>query len=639
MTDTPERELSEQDLIAMFEALQKQNAEKVARKVELQTEISQLQHEWQLKGNEKRAIEDAMKTENVAMRELEKRIERSRRLANVEAEQEELRKRFLEKAAELDALTSSAKWREFAFDHQIQGGKVLAVAKRGILADKRGLGKTLTSLIWADMVEAKKIVVIAPNDVVPQFEGEIRTWAPSRTVMSLRGMPKGVRDQALGMLEHLQEYIITINYEAWRRDKTLIDDLVKAGIDTIICDEAHRIKSSDKVTARGVHQIAYRPNFCSECNVVANFGGNWWNATHASLVDLYGMDCPSCGNRLSSTVENVLAMSGTPILNKPQELFSILFLVNRRLFPKQKNFIDDYCIQYAPNRWRFISGGLERLTHTMKNFFLQRTRDEAGITLPPPAITIHEIEKDKVKYKKQYEAEKELTERAALHLGDENARKDFLYMFEIMLRERQMMTWPAGIHLVFKDEDGLIIDEMDFNVEESQKLDEIEELLDDLCEEEERVVVFSQFKAPLYELQRRLVAKGISVAMATGDQTDRQKQLVRDDFDLKTAPANPRYQICLATYKAFGTGINLNGARHVVIVDDEWNPGMEDQAIGRIDRMNSVDQANVHIFRVTDSVDDYMAALLDEKRDVVNGFEVQSGAISLQKFFDEKWNL
>lgn len=634
-----------EELKEMLVACQEQHGKNLARKIEVQTEISAIQNQWNILSREKQQLESEIRTADAAQAELEKRIASAERLALLEVEQEELRLRFLEKAKELDEITAAATWRTgnkygyIAKPHQIQGGKVLGVARRGILADKRGLGKTLTSLIWADMVEAKKILVIAPNDVVKQFEGEIRDWSPARTIMPLRGLGKRERDYGLQMLSVLPEFIITLNYEAWRRDKTLIDDLVSLGIDTIICDEAHRIKSADKITARGVHQVAYRPNHCSTCGETRNFAGPWYDSHSNNLTDVYAANCPTCDNRLESTVANVLAMTGTPILNKPQELFSLLFLCYRRLFPKIRMFEQDYCYQYAPNKWKFMPGGLERLTKKMQGFFLQRNRDDAGIELPPPAITYHELEKDPIKYKRQYEAERELTQRATLHLDDGTSRKDFFYLFEIMLRERQMMTWPAGIHFEIKDDEGNVIDEMWFDVEESQKLDAIEEFLDELIEEEERVVVFSQFKAPLYELQRRLVSKGTSVAMATGDQTDRQKQIVREDFDLKTAPENPRYQICLATYKAFGTGINLNAARHMVIVDDEWNPGMEDQAIGRIDRMNSVDQANVHIFRINKSVDDYMAELLETKRGIVDGFETSSMEKSLQKFFTDRYNL
>jgi SNF2 family DNA or RNA helicase len=311
-------------------------------------------------------------------------------------------------------------------------------------------------------------------------------------------------------------------------------------------------------------------------------------------------------------------MTGTPILNKPQELFSMLYLVDCSRFHSEKQFLTDYCYSYGPNRWAFRTGGLDRLTESMSEFFVQRNRDEAGIHVPPPAVKVYYIDKDKIKYKKQYEAERILCNNAALMLESGDAYS-ILYQLEIILRERQLMTWPAGVELKLKNEDGEVMEVLRFDVEESQKLDEACDLLSDLMEEEERVIVFSKFKAPLYEIHKRF-PEG-NVVVATGDQHESLRRMVVQDFDLKSAPEKPRWQVCLATYDAFGTGLNLNAARHVILLDDEWSPGMEDQAIGRIDRMNSTDQANVHIFRVNESVDKFMEALINEKRDLTEGFE------------------
>jgi SNF2 family DNA or RNA helicase len=77
-------------------------------------------------------------------------------------------------------------------------------------------------------------------------------------------------------------------------------------------------------------------------------------------------------------------------------------------------------------------------------------------------------------------------------------------------------------------------------------------------------------------------------------------------FDLKTVPANPQYQVLLATYQTVGESANLNAARHMILYDRFWNPGNDDQAIGRIDRINSIDQATVHLPQVAKSIDDYM---------------------------------
>jgi len=566
-------------------------------------------------------VSSRMEARRSRLRETEKEAERIKRLQLAREKRNQALAEFDAKAKEIDALTASAKWREFAYEHQITGGKRLAVANRGILADKRGLGKTLTSLVWLDMVKAKRVLVIAPNDIVPQFEDEIREWAPARKIFSLRGLNPTQRGIIYPMLNMVKEFIVTLNYEAWRRDKTIIDDLIKAGIDTIVCDEAHKIKSSTKITARGVFQLAYRPNHCADCGKISNFMGPWTqeNGTQKDYnVNNMILQCPDCNGNIGTTVENVLTMTGTPILNKPQELFSMLYLVDCSRFNSERQFLNDYCYAAGPNRWKFMSGGLDRLTKSMSEFFIQRNRDEAGIHVPPPAIKVYTIDKDRVKYAKQYEAERLLRNNAALILENGDAYS-MLYILEIILRERQIMTWPAGVELKLKDEDGNVMETLHFDVEESQKLDEVCDLLTDLMEEEERVIVFSKFKPPLYEMYKRFPDN--KVVVATGDQSDNVRRMVVQDFDLKTAPADPRWQVCFATYDAFGTGLNLNAARHVILLDDEWSPGMEDQAIGRIDRMNSTDQANVHIFRVKDSIDDFMAGLIEEKRDLTEGFE------------------
>jgi SNF2 family DNA or RNA helicase len=76
----------------------------------------------------------------------------------------------------------------------------------------------------------------------------------------------------------------------------------------------------------------------------------------------------------------------------------------------------------------------------------------------------------------------------------------------------------------------------------------------------------------------------------------------------------------LATYQTVGESANFNAASHMVLYDRFWNPGNEDQAIGRIDRINSTIQATVHVPTVRSSIDVYMADLIENKRNLVSQF-------------------
>lgn len=634
-----DQEINLDEVLEEMKRLQAEQESEVAKFAALKKQLDEAERAVRLMRREAMDAERNINARRMSIRDIEKKKERALRLQLAKDRRDQILRDYETKAAQLDALTADLIWRvgnadgNKAFPHQIDGGKRLAVAKRGILADKRGLGKTLTGLVWADMVEAKRILVIAPNDIVSQFEDEIRTWAPDRKIFSLAGKPPEQRAIIYPMLNMVKEFIVTLNYEAWRRDKKVIDDLVSAGIDTVICDEAHKIKSSTKITARGVFQVVYRPNYCKNCDKVKNYMGPWVQANGTAKdynVNEMTLLCESCSGQLSSTVENVLSMTGTPFLNRPQELFSLLYLVDCTTYSSERKFLDTYCYSAGPNRWRFMPGGLSRLTKHMSEFFIQRSREDAGIQVPPPDVKVYYIEKDKTKYKKQYEAERILRNNAAMIL-ESGETFSMLYQLEILLRERQLMTWPAGVELKLRDDEGEVVDTLRFDVEESQKVDEACELLKDLMDEEERVIVFSKFKAPLYEMHRRFSAEGIRSVVATGDQSKEYRAQVRSDFDLKTAPESPRWQVAFATYEAFGTGINLNAARHMILLDDEWSPGMEDQAVGRIDRLNSVDQANVHVFRVKDSVDEFMESLIEEKKNLTEGFEV---SLTKQRLID-----
>lgn len=628
----------ELDYAEILKKIEERTSEMEAEKKEMEAvkaALVEAENLYRKMARRDRELKTSTEAKRAEIRSLEKEADRLLRLKDAEEKRNRLLEEYNRTAAKLDELTASATWREFSFEHQIEGAKRLAVAKRGILADKRGLGKTLTSLIYLDMVQAKKVLVITPNDVVPQFEQEIQHWASHRKILSFAGLDKTKRTIIYPLLTMLDAFVVTLNYEAWRKDKTVIDDLVNAQFDTIILDEAHRIKSSEKLTAKGVFQVTHFPNICPNCDAKGTGTlekGTWFVEGARNQINpnkLY--HCYNCDQPLMRSVENVLTMTGTPILNKPQELFSLLHLVDAKRFEHETMFLRDFCYQAGPNRWQFTNWGLNQLTQGMSEFYVQRNREDAGIHIPPPAITVHKITPDKIKYAKQWEAYRTLTTKAALVLESGEAIS-MLYILEIILRERQLMTWPAGVTLKIKDEDGNVVEELHFDVEESQKLDEVEDFLTDLAEEEERCIIFSKFKAPLYELKKRFEKKGVKVTTATGDDIRGHKETVRMDFDLKTAdPENYRWQFVFATFDAFATGVNLNAARHIVMIDDEWNPGMEDQAIGRIDRLNSVDQANVHIFRVKESIDEFMEALLEQKRQLTDGFESTITAADLLK--------
>jgi SNF2 family DNA or RNA helicase len=491
------------------------------------------------------------------------------RKAELAREAEIIQKSLEEKRKEAELILATAPWKDDAFEWQIEGA--LMLPERALVGDKRGLGKTLTSLIWRRLQKSKKTLVCLRREVADDFIKEINIREPGLFVYSLLGVNQQQRDIAAFLLNTQEEFIVVTNIESWRRDvEKTTEAILKIDYDAVILDEAHHIKNSKTGTAQGFF-------------------------------------------RLVSKIPKVLELTGTPIKNRPQEMFSLLHALYPDQFTKETRFLYDYCVQMGQNKWAFSPTGLKSLVAKISHFYLARTPEDIGRKVPPPRMIEYKL--DFNNHEKQKEAYKMMTERSLAVLGTGQVIP-IVSQLAIMTRQAQVVSWPAGIN--FEDpETGTVVK---FDVHESVKMDWAEDLIKELVEEGERVIMFSRFKPAIGEMKYRLEQEGLSVAVITGDEKGSRSE-VFNDFDLKTAPEKPKYQVLLATYQTVGESANLNAARHMVLYDRFWNPGNEDQAIGRIDRINSIDQATVHVPLVDDSIDIYMTDLIEGKRSIVADFK------------------
>lgn len=493
------------------------------------------------------------------------------RMVELEKEAEAINQSLEQKRKEAEEIIASAPWKDDAFDWQIDGAIMLP--ERGLLGDKRGLGKTFSSLIWRRVQKADRTLICLRKEVASDFIKEIGIREPGLFVYSLLGANSEQRNMAAMLLKNQKEFVVVTNIESWRRNvDTTTEDILKIPYDAVILDEAHHIKNTRTGTAQGFYRIA-------------------------------------------SKIPKVLELTGTPIKNRPQEMFSLLHALYPDIFPKESKFLADFCTQVAQNKWTFTPAGLKSLVAKISHFYIARSPEDIGRQVPPPRMIEYKL--DFENHPKQKEAYQSMTERS-LAILESGKVIPVVSQLALMTRQAQVVSWPAGIVFTDPETDELIR----FDVHESVKMDWAEDLVQELVEEGERVILFSRFKPAIYELKRRLEMLGLSVAVITGDEKAKgNTEEVFNDFDLKTAPENPRYQVLLATYQTVGESANLNAARHMILYDRFWNPGNDDQAIGRIDRINSVDQATVHLPQVANSIDDYMVDLIDGKRNIVTDFK------------------
>ena len=519
--------------------------------------------------------------------------------------------------------------------HQVDGAFILSTNMRCILGDKRGAGKTLTSIAAWDMAQSQKVLVIVPDDVVSNFVNEIHYWAPHRNVIQVGKQNPSARSFAIEMARMAESVTVVCNYSAWRKDKGLIDDLVSVRFDTVVLDEAHEIKNTSTSAYKGVKSIVLAENVCPKCNSeVKNYPtvDGWSNYDGCVVCDWRSDDREFKWERLDRcSVKMVVPMSGTVILNKPQDLFALLSLVDPDNFAREKDYLRDYCQQnFYTSKWEFRSGGLASLQKRLSGRYIARE----GVKTPGQTITYHDIEMDKELYPRQWSVIEQLSKHAQIML-DSGKKMTVLATIALITRKRQANVWPAGIKL--KDDEGNVVFDAGEDVQESIKIDkcimqdpitnELSGLIPEFTENGDmelgsRVIVFSQFKGPLQELERRLTAAGISVARMDGDTPQARRDEIKIDFDRKynVDGYEPKWQVLLANYKTGGVGLNFTAATETIILDKEWNPGKEDQAFGRTDRLGQTEHTNVHILRIPRTIDVWMDQINEEKANLIAGF-------------------
>lgn len=386
--------------------------------------------------------------------------------------------------------------------------------------------------------------------------------------------------------------------------------------DTVIVDEAHTVKEVKGVPYKGVEAVVLGQNSCPKCGCY-------------KAPDTYY--CPNGHDDYvrAPSVKNLLMMTGTPILNSPKDIYPLLHLLNPELFPYENYFKRDFTRTDYDGKLVWNAGGEARLQQRLSGMYIRRTREQAGIKLPPQDIIVHELELDPEEYKLQADILKQLAEDASIKVTEGHVTK-MMELLALITRNRQAATWPGGITIeepVFNDwgmpefdkngDQKFVKVNVGENYRESIKMDKACELLDELISDGHRVVVFSQFKTALQELQRRRGDRSIEFH---GDTPQDVRDAIKRNFD-RSYKEEPKWDSVLCNFRTGGVGLNLTAATAVIILDEEWNGGKNDQAYDRINRMGQTEDTQVHILRLAHSIDTWMAKLIERKRHLVGNFD------------------
>jgi superfamily II DNA or RNA helicase len=280
-----------------------------------------------------------------------------------------------------------------------------------------------------------------------------------------------------------------------------------------------------------------------------------------------------------------LALTGTPIENRLLDLWSLFAFVQPGLLGPQAGFRRQFPDDDATSAAR-----LRRRVH---HFMLRRTKSQVAPELPPR--TEDEILVDlEGEQRLLYDAE--LKRARAQLLGVNTDRALDAVRFNVLaslLRLRQICCHPA---LVSAAHAAL----------PSAKLDALLERLEELRDEGQQVLVFSQFVELLKLIQSRLVTAGIKHLVLTG-QTENRAELVEKFQTDRTQT------VFLLSLKAAGFGLNLTAASYVILCDPWWNPAVEAQAIDRTHRIGQTSPVVAYRLVAADTVEQKIRAMQREK--------------------------
>ncbi len=599
---------------------------------------------------EAEADEATAKRQAKAARDEELRQERLRAAQQAYLEQQEA------EGADLTSFEGYG-WYEGIFDHQLEAIEFGAAARRLVLGDEPGLGKTRSAIGWLDAVDARKVILVAPGEVAEQFSAELQELAEHRTVIDFRSVAPDIRKQRQARLLASDEAVAVFNYEAFRDTVTgLMGDLLAWRADTLISDEAHQFRNSETAIFKHMQTLIATDVYCGSCRrEVARLLHQEYDERGKKKGPAIKVPCEHCGWKKGEPVEgvtyarkldeylstksiqNVMLLTGTPLLNAPDELYALFNLVRPDLFPRLDTFRRTFTYADSAGHRYFTQKGLDNLREMIKPTYLARTKAEVrlpdGRTLEEsmPDREIHDvmvpIEYDE--YPQQRTVIDQIRKFSQIQLSS-GQTLPIMEQLALITRQRQANVFPGGIEVTELDletgEKRVVFTTAD-DIDEAAKMDSIIEHAEQ--HPDERQVVFSQFSTALIELERRFKAAGYRVVRLDGSTPKKLRSEIKSNF-YKAKGERAKWDVVLVNYKTGGAGLNLTSCTVTHLMDSEWNPGNEDQALHRTYRIGQDQETVVYRYLTPKTIDIRIEAIKRRKRSLVEAF--QRGEIETLRF-------
>lgn len=422
-----------------------------------------------------------------------------------------------------------------------------------VLADDMGLGKTLQVLtLLAHEKSSTPTLLVAPMSVVGNWQREAAKFTPALRVLVHHG-PTRLRDEELDRAIAEHDLIVT-TYALMAKDRA---QLAEQTWRRVVLDEAQHIKNSGTVQAKAA---------------------------------------------LAIPADHKLALTGTPVENRLDELRSILDFANPGMLGRPSDFRKRFSV---PIERENDESAVSRLRAITSPFILRRVKTDPTVISDLP-------EKNEMTVRANLTAEqaalyKAVVDEMMAQIADAKGMKRKGAVLSALTRLKQVCNHPA--HFL---SDGSPV--LKRGQHRSGKIGLVEDMLDSILGDNEKALLFTQFRE-FGELVAPYFAErfGTEVPFLHGGVSKSKRDEMVEKFQSENGPP-----IMMLSLKAGGTGLNLTAANHVVHLDRWWNPAVENQATDRAFRIGQRKNVEVRKLLCVGTVEERIDSMLVSKQDLAN---------------------
>ena len=427
------------------------------------------------------------------------------------------------------------------YEFQKRGINFLRTQGRALLADEMGLGKTIQAIEASKGLD--RVLIIAPKTLHRNWELELSEWNPGVPVERI----KGSKNRKLKTIDEFTKGYLIINYEVCRVTKQInpyFMPLINRKFDGVIIDEAHNIKNRKSQQSIGIRRIA-------------------------------------------SKIPRAYLLTGTPIVNRVDDLWALLNLVDRKAFSSFWNF----CRKYAKVDITYWGWKVDpkprnpaRLRKDLEPYVLKRSKEEVMPELPAKINRTIRLEMTSGQAQLYQKCKKEIM----VELAD-NKQITILGVLPRIVRLKQVASCPSILSPGVKSN------------KEDCLLNVIEEVADD-----DKLLIFSSYNKTLDYLSEFLEENNVRHFVMNGETPMRKRYMLIKNF------SEQRIKVFLMN-TSLGVGLNLAAASVVVFIDKPWSPAIIEQAISRAHRKGQTKPVTVISLITENTIEEWIEKLVSKK--------------------------